>query len=184
MENNAKNISTGKPKAKGAIFTAPPGTPIPTDGVAPLDAKFENLGYISEDGVINGVKISTQETTAWGGDVVMSSQSSHNETYKFKCLETNVVVLKECYGEDNVTVDQASMHVRHTSGEGKLHPFVIETVEPDGRICRTVIPNGKLGERGDIVRDGKNPVAYDMTVTALPDITGAKAHDYYAMPEA
>ena len=51
--NNAQNVSVAKPKVGGAIFVAPLGTDLPTDATTALDAAFQNVGYISEDGLTN-----------------------------------------------------------------------------------------------------------------------------------
>ena len=50
MANEVKNVTTAKPKVSGAVFYAPLGTTLPTDATTPLDTKFKNLGYVSEDG--------------------------------------------------------------------------------------------------------------------------------------
>lgn len=51
--NNAQNVSVAKPKVGGAVFVAPVGTDLPTDATTALNAAYQNVGYISEDGVVN-----------------------------------------------------------------------------------------------------------------------------------
>lgn len=60
MANNKDNVSTGKPKVGGAVFTAITGSTLPTDATTALDAAFKSLGYCSEDGVTNSSGISTE----------------------------------------------------------------------------------------------------------------------------
>lgn len=65
MANNKDNVSTGKPKVGGAVFTAITGSTLPTDATTALDAAFKSLGYCSEDGVTNSSGISTENIKAW-----------------------------------------------------------------------------------------------------------------------
>ncbi len=46
MANDTKNVTSAKPKAGGAIYSAPLGTTLPKDATAELDVKFKNLGYL------------------------------------------------------------------------------------------------------------------------------------------
>ena len=57
MANNKDNVSTGKPKVGGAVFTAATGSTLPTDATTALDEAFKSLGYCSEDGVTNSVTL-------------------------------------------------------------------------------------------------------------------------------
>lgn len=186
MANNSSlNVSTGKPNATGAIFTAPAGTALPMDAVTPLAATFENMGYASEDGVTNSITADISDIKAWGGDTVLSVQTDHAETYKFVCIETNLRVLKEFYGENNVTEDgEGNIIIKSMAGDAAAHPWVIELLLNSGRIQRIVIPNGKLGERGDVVYTDGDAINYEMTINALPDEKGVKSYKYIAAPVA
>ena len=53
MATTASNVTVGKPKVGGAVFWAPLGSTLPTSASASLDAAFVDLGYVSEDGVVN-----------------------------------------------------------------------------------------------------------------------------------
>lgn len=48
-----ENVTTAKPKIDGAIYSAPKGTPLPTDAKTALNVAFKPLGYISDDGLKN-----------------------------------------------------------------------------------------------------------------------------------
>jgi len=178
-DNNALNVSTGKPlKATGAVFSAPAGSTLPPDAVTPLDAAFKALGYVSTDGVKNNTAITTQDINAWGGDVVLSALTGYKETFAFGLIETSLGVLKEYYGEDNVSEASTHITVKHQATDESGHPWVIEIGLNGGRIKRIVIPNGKIGERGEISYTDGNAIVYNLTVNALPDSAGYSAYSY------
>ena len=180
MGNNAKNVSAGKPKVTGAVFVAPAGSAIPADAVAPLDTVYKCMGYVSEEGVKNNQDVTTKDTNAWGGDVVASTVTGYKETFEMTFIETNLIVLKEYYGENNVTETGNTIAIAHGPTDAQGHPWVIETVLNNGRIQRDVIPNGKIGARGEKVYADGNNIAYKMTINALPGSDGKTAHTYIA----
>ena len=74
---NVNNVTSAKPKVGGAIFSAPLGTPLPTDATTDLNAAFKPLGYVSEDGLVNENTASSENLKAWGGDIVDTVQYFH-----------------------------------------------------------------------------------------------------------
>jgi len=183
-KNNAENVSVGKPKATGAIFAAPKGTAVPKDATTALSNAYENVGYADGSGITSAVKADSSEIKAWGGDTVLTVQTSHSETFKITCIETNINVLKEFYGEDNVAMENNTLVIKSMAGDAVAHPWVIELLMNAGRIQRIVIPNGKLSERGDIAYTDGDAIKYEMTITALPDSDGVKSYRYIASPVA
>ena len=77
--NDSQKVSTGKPKVGGAIFRAPLGTALPKDAKSELNVAFKGLGYISDEGVTNTNSPETNDTKAWGGDIVLSSQTAKKD---------------------------------------------------------------------------------------------------------
>ena len=73
MANNKDNVSTGKPKVGGAVFTAITGSTLPTDATTALDAAFKSLGYCSEDGVTNSSGISTENIKVTNPRITLQS---------------------------------------------------------------------------------------------------------------
>lgn len=181
-ENNAANVAVGQPSVTGAINAAPIGTTLPTDASTALDAAFENLGYISEDGLTNSIATDNQNTVAWGGDVVLKQQTSRDETFTFRAIETNGVVLRQAYGDENVTVTGTSIEIIHNGDDMPYQSYVMNIVmgktATGTRIKRIVVPMSKITEIGDIVYNNTDPIGYDFTLSALPDENGNTAYEY------
>ena len=182
MSNNAKNVSVGKPLASGAIFVAPSGTTAPTDAKTALAATFNCVGYISEDGVTNTIKTDSKPVKAWGGDAVLSSQTSREETFKFKMIEANEVSLEQAFGKGNVSKDSVSgaITVKHNGKEHGVYVYVVEIVLSSSKVKRVVVPNGKVIELGDVVYKDDEAIGYEVTLSAAPDSSGNTAYEYIA----
>ena len=176
---NASYVTAGKPKIGGAVSIAPTSTTLPTDATTALDAAFVNLGYISEDGMTQGMTRDSEAIKAWGGDTVMTSQTEFEETFTFTLIEAlSIDVRKAVYGDANVTGELATgITTVVNSAELGLHAWVVDLVY-NGAVSRIVIPNGKVSEIGDTSYVDGEPVGYEITVTALPDTSGNCSYEY------
>lgn len=180
--NDAQNVSFGKPKATGAVFVAPAGTALPTDATSSLNVAFKGLGYVSEDGLVNSIETDTEDVIAWGGDKVLSGQTSFSEMFTVNLIETNAEALKVYYGEDNVTVDGDEITVVQNSAQLPNVSVVFELVLTGGRIKRIVVPNAQIVDRsGEITYVDGEPIAYPAVFTAYPDEDGNTHTEYIAV---
>lgn len=179
-KNKASNVTAGKPKITGAIFRAPVGTEVPTDAKTELNQAFKCLGYVSEDGVTNSNSPESENTKAWGGDVVLSTQTEKPDNFKFKLIEAkNVDVLKMIYGDSHVTGDlDTGIAIDVTAEDPGPAAYVIDMVLKEGDLKRMVIPSASISEMDDIVYNDSEPVGYDVTLTATADDTGCTHHEY------
>lgn len=179
MANTALNVSAGKPKATGAIWVAPLGTALPEDTTTALD-DYACLGYCSDDGLTNGTNLESETIKAWGGDTVLTIQTSKDDTFGFTLIEVlNVDVLKFVYGSDNVSGDLASgitLNANNADVEEKV--VVIDMIMRDNTAKRVVIPACKISEIGDITYSDSEAVGYEITVTCTPDTSGNTHYEY------
>lgn len=178
--SDISKIAVGKPKTGGALYYAPKGTTVPTDATTALGAAFIQTGYISEDGLTQEITRDSEDIKAWGGDTVLTTQTEYSEKFTFSLLETlDANVKKLVYGDANVTETNGAVTAISNSTELAEHAMVFEMVQA-GRAVRRVIPCGKVSEIGEITYVDGEPVAYELTVTALPDASGNGSYEYTA----
>lgn len=182
--SNVSYVSTGKPKVAGAVFRAPIGTTLPTSATASLASGFVELGYVSEDGVVNSNTPETSNVKAWGGQVVLILQTEKKDEWKLKLLEAlNPNVLETVYGSDNVTYNAVAGTIAVEANADQLADqcYVIDTVMKGGAMKRIVIPCGSLSSLADIVYKDDEAIGYEITISALPDSSGNNHYEYIVL---
>lgn len=186
MANTTAYVTAAKPGVGGAIWTAPIGTPLPTSASAPLDDAFESMGYLSDEGLTHGINWSTSQTRAWGGDVVLNSQTEKDHTYSFSALEAlNTVVLAAVYGAKNVSGTlETGVTVRLNADEVNEKSWVFDEILRNGILKRTVIARGGITTIAEINDNDTDPIAYNITLQAMPDpeLNGDGAQELYLDP--
>jgi len=156
----------------GGVFTAPTGTALPTTADATLNVAFTDLGYVSEDGIVESQEADVTDIVAWqNGDVVRKVQTSHDLTYELTLIETKDAVLETYYGALSSGV------VEVTGDQLGRQSWVIDVIDGDHDI-RVVIPEGQVTERGEVTYANGEAISYQVTITAYPDVTGVKAYIY------
>lgn len=178
---NSANVSVGKPQAAGGIWFGPLTATTPTDPFSEL-VGFTGGGYVSEDGLVNGIEADTENIVAWGGDTVLTVKTSHTETFQFTFIETTADVLKQIYGPENVIVNMETgvLEVRHTAKDLPRVQYVFEILLTGNKVKRIVIPNGQVTEIGEISYVDGETIGYQPTLSAYPDESGVTAYEYIA----
>lgn len=183
MSNTAANVTTGKPKVTGAVYVAPLTATAPTDATTALGSGFVCLGYVSEDGLENGNDMDISSIKAWGGVIVYRSLNEFNDNFKLTLIEAeNADVLKQVYGDSNVTVDGTSgaitVNVKASDPQEKI--WVFELALRNGKAKRIVIPDGAITEREAITYNDSDAVGYGITISAYPNSSGETHKEYIA----
>ena len=178
--NNAQNVTAAKPPIGGAIYAAPVGTTLPTDTDTALDPAFEDLGFVSEDGVTNGSNIDSSDTKEWGGATVLTTLNSKDDTFKFKLLEIlRKSVAEFVYGKNNVLGDLSTgLTIKVSSEDIPEVALVIDMIMRNNVKKRFCVPCAKISQIEDIVYEGKSAVGYNTTLKCTPDSAGYTHYEY------
>lgn len=171
--NNKSNITIGHPKANGAIFFAPLGTAMPTSADEDLDPAFQNLGYVTEDGVTISTEEENDTIKAWGPEDVITTQTSYGKTVNLALLETaRANVLKFLYGDDNVTENSDGSLAWDDTGDPLPRGiFVVDTLQNNGdtspRFKRQIFGDSQFVDRsGDHVYNDTDPLSFPVVIKA------------------
>jgi len=176
---NSNYVTAGKPNPAGAVFSAPIGTSLPTDATSALNAAFNDLGYVSEDGVTNSISLESEAVREWGGQKVLVIQTSKDDQYKIKLIEaTNIYAMKEVFGQTNVSKANGMITVNKNAKELEARSYVIDMALSNGGIKRIVLPSAKVSEIGDITYAGSDAVGYELTYDTAPDASGNTSYEY------
>lgn len=178
---NASNITVGKPKIGGAVYTAVLGTAVPTDAKSELNAAFKSLGYCSDDGIKNKATSSSDTINAWGGDTVLDVDKEFTDEFTITLLESlNTDVLKEVFGQSEVSGDtETGVTVDVKANTRGYRALVVDMVLAEGTMLkRIVVPECKLTEVGEVTYKDDDAVAYECTFKARPDDKGSYHKEY------
>ena len=179
------NVTVGKPKIAGAVWRAPIGTTLPTTATETLNAAFKDMGFVSEDGVVNSNSPDSEKIKAWGGQTVLVVSTENNDTFQMTLIEVlNRNVASAVYNPGNVAVIEDASHneigykITVNADPSEHASYVIDIRMTGGAMKRIVIPDGQISERGDITYKDDEAVGYDITVDALPDASGNNHYEY------
>ena len=179
------NVTVGKPKIAGGIWRAPIGTTLPTTATETLNAAFKDMGYVSEDGVVNSNSPDSEKIKAWGGQVVLVVSTEKPDTFQMTLIETlNADVAGAVYNPGNVTdiTDNSNNVIGYkvtVNADPSDHAsYVIDMRMSGGAMKRIVIPDAQISELGDITYKDDEAVGYEITMDALPDASGNNHYEY------
>lgn len=179
MATTADNVRVA---VSGGVYVAPVGTALVTNATAALDAAFDELGYITEDGLQETVDQSVTTLRAWqNNDSVRHIEDSHDLMYELAVMESNAVSLLEWFGNYAANTGAGTEAATHSAGLLPFRSWVFNIVD-GSTVGRLVIPKGRITARADRTFSNGGAVTYGMTIDCFPDATGAKAYQYGLIP--
>lgn len=166
-------VTVGQPTAGGCawICFGKPET-LPTDATTKMDTlkSYASLGDVSENGYTEGNSRTKNKFKNWNGSTVLTSISDEENTYKVEFIEINrPTVAKLRYGSANVEVgeDGSVSHVKGVLGTDEQVSLVIDELESNGYLRRTVVPVATIDSFDDVAHQKGSLLVYGMTFTAI-----------------
>ena len=182
MAQTATNVVYSKPKASGAVWRAPEGTPAPTDAATALDKAFATCGYINEDGVNENHSLSSETVLDYGKTTVLVIDGGDEVTVDFTPIEYgNAETHRMIYNADNVSETGGKVTSVTINDDAKdVCCYVFEHVLSNGRIERDVYPRAKVTGIDATNYAAASALGPKVTLTALVDENGNKGYKYFA----
>lgn len=188
IKNNTANVSVGGGVRGGYLLSAPITAKVPGeddfwDFYDSPWPDYENLGFVSSDGLSDGKEQTRDNITDLNGDVIAQTNGTTTETWAFMLAEVKKAALQEQYGYNNVTDKAGVIHVRSKGDPGTPRVYVALVVLKDGRKALYVMPHGEGAISGELVLNSTTLHARQMTVTAFADEDGTYVHQYIESTE-
>lgn len=178
MTNSAAKVVSGKPVATGGVLAAPVGTAMPTTARGTIDAAFDALGYVAEDGVTKSESRETNDIKEWGGLTVKKTQTGFEATFQFAFLEyLNADAAKTIYGDSAVAVTAGTethgeqIEITVSGQEAPHRAWIFDMAEGLTR-TKVCIGDGQITEVGDTTYSTDGAAQRQVTITAYPDADG------------
>lgn len=184
--NNTANVSAAKGVKGGYIFSAPVGTALPetfVSSASELDAAFECLGFISEDGYELSEEQDSENLNDAFGDQMDETYSNRVESASMTLAEIKAATLKRQYGEDNVTDANGVITVKHNSDNHPEFSYVLLLLLKNGRKWTHVVPRGKSSELDSLTISSSELCQRALTIKYMSDEAGQTCYDYIESTE-
>jgi hypothetical protein len=158
MALTADNVVVG---VTGKVYSGATTATAPTTSVSALTG-FDELGYVSADGVSFTIDKSTNQIRAWqNADLVRELVTEATVTYSFMLLETTPEAIELYFGSAMVN-GKVELNPSNTGGKKS---FVIDVVD-GAKAIRHYIPSGEvMSVEAQSIVNGE-AIAYGVTITA------------------
>lgn len=183
-ELNNSLVTVGKPVDGGCCWTSFAEEPtLPTDASTKMSTleDFVSLGELSENGYTVSKAVTSNKFKGWHGSVVLTSISDEDHTFKLEFIEVNrPSVAKLRYGSANVEAgeDGSVSHVKAVVGTDVKVPLVIDELDSNGFLMRTIIKQCTIDSFDDVPHQRGSLMVYGMTFTAI-DTGDGKYYDIF-----
>jgi hypothetical protein len=166
------DVNLGIGNETGMAYHAPAGTALPAYPGAELDAAWKEIGAVSEDGISYGMNHSFDTLRNWAKQIERLMAADGDATVTAPFIDTTESTLKTLFGEDNVTVTDA------TQDHGKLisveigpdtqtdaEAFLFLMKDGDDMIMIGT-PRGFITEVGDIDFAPNDAITWEATISS------------------
>jgi hypothetical protein len=143
---------------------------LPTDATSVLSTlDFTGTGLITDDGITESFSQDYNDIFAWQGNALVASLPGElSVTFKFACMQQTLVNLGLQFPGSTLTQTAYGASLVQKATVRDLRTWIVHGID-GSRLCRIVIPQGMITERGDVVWSSQDVTIYEWTVTCYPD---------------
>lgn len=182
--------TVGKPVDGGCVWFNfdPDNATLPTNATIKMStlAGFESVGEISDDGLSFTKSVTADKKKGWHNETILSAVSDEERTVKMTLVEPNrPTAAKAYYGAANVEADTdgSVKHIKDVAGTSIAVAAVVDELETNGKLRRTVIPKMTIDSFDDVSHKAGDLLGYGITGTILKKAgETALKHIYRAKP--
>jgi hypothetical protein len=161
----------------GGVFFDATSAVAPTDATTALPANWRDVGYISEDGVVETRDRSTNNIIAWqNADTVRTVVTESSLTIQFVMIETNPNSVELYYGVPVDDTDGSVEIIPATTGGRRS--MVLQYVDGT-KWNRMHVPIAEQVEVGELTWVSGEAVSYDVTMGGYPAPVGYSAKKWW-----
>ncbi len=155
------------------VWVGAKGSTAPTSPTSEPDEAFEEVGWLSDDGLTETRDVDSSPKKAWqGGVTVRTVRSGDSRTFKFVCLETKALTMGLVRPGQEPTTTGGVTHAKVKVFLGQdIRACILDTIDGDIH-TRKAIPTGEVTDVADIKNSAGDITAYELTVTCYPDADG------------
>jgi hypothetical protein len=163
----------------GAVYAGPTASTAPTSAVSAVPAGYNDLGYISEDGVTEAYDEDVQDIQAWqGGAIVRTLISSSKASLSFTMIESKASTLELYHKGSTMEAVSGGFKIDVKLPNVVRKKFILDVLDGSTHL-RIYVPDGEVTERGEITYINDETISYNVTITCYPvaDVVMTKYSD-------
>lgn len=173
-ESTTMNAAQVDVAITGAVSYSDTSETPPTDAESPLDGTWRDVGYLSEDGVVEARDRSTTNIVSWqNSDIVRVVTTEASITVQFTMIQTNPDTLALFYGAEVDPVDGSIEIVPRESGGRRS--VVVDYVDGD-KLVRLYLPNAEVTEVEGPTLSAGEVTSYGVTLTGYPQTVNGSTY--------
>lgn len=161
------DVKLGIGDVSGMFYHAPAGTALPTTATATLAEAWEEVGYVSQDGMTLSRNISSESIKNWGNEIVRIITTDHEETLQAAIITTTAESLKTVLGENNVTESGGTVTATLSSSELPPEEAFLFRMKDGDDVIIVGCSKGQVTALDSVTFAPGSPITWTPTITAL-----------------
>ncbi len=164
----------------GGVYTTSSGVTAaaPTNATSPLDALFQEVGAIGEDGIAESSSQDRTDVFIWqNATLVRRIPGQFTRTWVFSVAEMNGVVASVQWSGSTIVQTAEGLTIDEKPPGSDIRQWVLHGID-GSKAERIYVPKGEITERGDVTWSSGAITIREWTLSAYVDENGIVARRF------